>query len=95
MSWSQKTIQLPANARGCYLVTDHVLRQLPELRHYKVGLLHLFMQHTSAALALNENWDSDVRADMADALDRLAPQDHGDSLYRHAAEGPDDMPVSY
>ena len=53
------------------------------------------MQHTSCALSLNENWDDDVRADMSDALDRLAPEDRkGAGLYRHRAEGTDDMPVS-
>lgn len=53
------------------------------------------MQHTSCALSLNENWDEDVRADMSDALDRLAPEDRkGTGLYRHSAEGKDDMPVS-
>lgn len=43
---------------------------------------------------MNENWDSDVREDMSDALDRIAPEDKKGNLYRHSAEGPDDMPVS-
>lgn len=55
--WYQKQFTLPARARGSYLITDTVLRELPELRSYKVGLLHLFIQHTSCALSLNENWD--------------------------------------
>jgi thiamine phosphate synthase YjbQ (UPF0047 family) len=55
--WFQKQFSLPARARGSYLITDTVLRELPELREYKVGLLHLFVQHTSCALSLNENWD--------------------------------------
>lgn len=67
---------------------------MPELRGYKTGLLHLFVQHTSCALSLNENWDEDVRADMSDALDRLAPAEGKEVSYRHSAEGPDDMPVS-
>ncbi|KOS19227.1 UPF0047 protein [Escovopsis weberi] len=91
MSWFQKQIVLPSRSRGSYLVTDQVLASLPELRNYKVGLLNLFMQHTSAALTLNENWDEDVRADMSDALDRIAPE--SDTLYRHDAEGADDMPA--
>ncbi len=70
---------------------------LPEIASYKVGLLHLFVQHTSCALSLNENWDEEVREDMSDALDRLVPEDQGSKgagkLYRHAAEGKDDMPV--
>jgi len=60
-------------------------------------LLNLFIQHTSCALSLNENYDEDVRADMSDALDRIAPEDRngrgGQGLYRHDAEGPDDMPA--
>lgn len=96
MSWSQKQFTLPSRSRGSYLVTDHVVDNLPELRGYKVGLLNLFVQHTSCALSLNENWDDDVRADMSDALDRIAPEagPKGQDLYRHSAEGPDDMPVS-
>lgn len=98
--WVQKTITLPSSARGSYLITSHVESALgAELRHVKVGLVNLFMQHTSSALSLNENWDEDVRADMSDALDRIVPEagatKGGDKevRYRHAAEGSDDMPV--
>ncbi len=70
------------------------MKELPELKQYKVGLLNLFIQHTSCALSLNENWDEDVREDMSDALDRIAPEDRKGGLYRHSAEGSDDMPVS-
>lgn len=90
MSWTQKIFKLEAKSKGCYLVTDEVLHNLPEVKDYKVGLLHLFIQHTSAGLTLNENWDSDVRVDMRDTLDRIVPE--GDQ-YIHDAEGPDDMPA--
>ncbi|KAF9875596.1 upf0047 domain protein [Colletotrichum karsti] len=95
MSWFQKQFTLPARSRGSYLITDEVVGQLPELKNFKVGILHLFVQHTSCALSLNENWDDDVRADMSDALDRIAPEagPKGQELYRHSAEGPDDMPA--
>lgn len=93
MSWFQKNFTLPARSRGSYLITDHVLSELPEIRDYKVGMLNLFVQHTSCALSLNENWDDDVRADMSDALDRIVPSDRKGNLYRHSAEGEDDMPV--
>lgn len=93
MSWFQKTFTLPAKSRGSYLITDQVVSSLPELKEYKVGILNLFVQHTSCALSLNENWDSDVREDMSDALDRIAPEDRKGELYRHSAEGLDDMPV--
>jgi secondary thiamine-phosphate synthase enzyme len=89
-TWSQKTLTLPSQARGAYLITDIIESQLPELKQYRIGILHLFMQHTSAALSLNENWDADVRADMSDTLDRIVPNDSG---YRHSCEGPDDMPA--
>lgn len=86
-SWFQKQFTLPSKSRGSYLITDHVVSSLPELKQYKVGLLNLFIQHTSCALSLNENWDDDVRADMSDALDRIAPEEgpKGEELYRHSA----------
>lgn len=96
MSWFQKQFTLPPRSRGSYLITDHIVSSIPEIKQYKVGLLNLFVQHTSCALSLNENWDDDVRADMSDALDRIAPEagPKGEELYRHSAEGSDDMPVS-
>lgn len=95
-AWTQKQFTLPSKSRGSYLITDVITKELPEIKNYKVGILHLFMQHTSCALSLNENWDTDVREDMSDALDRIAPEHGpgGKALYRHDAEGPDDMPVS-
>ncbi|KAI0380901.1 hypothetical protein F5Y04DRAFT_87544 [Hypomontagnella monticulosa] len=95
MSWFQKHFALPPRSRGSYLITDHIVSSIPEIRQYKVGLLNLFVQHTSCALSLNENWDEDVRADMSDALDRIAPEagPKGEDLYRHSAEGSDDMPA--
>lgn len=93
MSWTQKQFTLQSRSRGSYLITDEVTKQLPELKSYKVGLLNLFIQHTSCALSLNENFDSDVRADMSDALDRLAPEDPQSKMYRHNDEGLDDMPA--
>ncbi|KAI6359178.1 hypothetical protein MCOR25_007149 [Pyricularia grisea] len=95
MSWFQKQFTLPAKSRGSYLITDTVVKEIPEIKNYKVGLLNLFVQHTSCALSLNENWDEDVREDMSNALDRIAPAagPKGESLYLHSAEGPDDMPA--
>lgn len=89
MSWDQVKFTLPARSKGSYLITDEVLRNVPQIKDYKVGLLHLFLQHTSAGLTLNENCDPDVREDMTTSLDRVAPE--GD-FYIHADEGPDDMP---
>lgn len=89
-SWFQKQFTLPSRSRGSYLITDEVKSALPEIKDYKVGLLNLFIQHTSCALSLNENWDDDVRADMSDALDRIAPESgpKGQELYRHSAGEP-------
>ncbi|KAL6043719.1 UPF0047 protein YjbQ [Balamuthia mandrillaris] len=89
--WFQKTLQIKAKGRGCFLITDEVKRQLgSDLARFQVGIAHLFIQHTSASLTLNENWDSDVRLDMEDALNRLVPEE---APYRHTAEGSDDMPA--
>jgi secondary thiamine-phosphate synthase enzyme len=71
-----------------------VLKELPEIKDYKTGLLNLFIQHTSCALSLNENYDEDVRTDMTASLDRIVPETKkGERLYIHDAEGPDDMPA--
>lgn len=93
MSWFQKQFTLPGKSRGSYLITDVVQKELPELKDYKTGILHLFLQHTSAGLSLNENWDSDVRTDMSNALDRIVPEDKKGDMYVHSCEGPDDMPA--
>ena len=81
-------ITLRPYPRGIHLVTADVLRQLPQLP--RTGLLHLLIQHTSAALALNENADPDVRRDLAAIFDRLVPENA--PFYLHTDEGPDDMP---
>ncbi|KDN32989.1 hypothetical protein RSAG8_13923, partial [Rhizoctonia solani AG-8 WAC10335] len=74
MPW-QKTITLLQRSKGCHLVTDEILPQISEgLRQTPIGILHLFIQHTSAALTVNENYDPDVRKDMSMALDRIVPE---------------------
>jgi secondary thiamine-phosphate synthase enzyme len=88
--WIQKVIELPSLSRGCHLVTHSIENQLPELRQLQVGLLHLFLQHTSASLAINENADPDVRTDMETGLNRIVPQSQP---FIHTIEGPDDMPA--
>ena len=88
--WLQKQIQLRARPRGCHLVTAEVVAALPELAGLRVGLLHVFIRHTSASLTINENADSDVRCDLESALNSLAPEDFP---YTHTLEGSDDMPA--
>ncbi|KAF9979137.1 hypothetical protein BGZ73_005305 [Actinomortierella ambigua] len=89
MTWSQATIKLGAKPRGCHLITHEIERQMPDLRKFKVGMANVFVQHTSASLCLNENADPDVRKDLNNWLDRIAPENYP---YIHADEGPDDMP---
>ena len=74
--------------RGIHLVTGEVMRQLPPLP--EKGLLNLLIKHTSAALALNENADPDVRHDLNMIFARLVPENA--PFYLHTDEGPDDMP---
>jgi len=90
MKWIQKQISLSAKPRGCHLVTREVLQQLPEVGQFRVGILHVFIQHTSASLTINENADSDVRRDLESSLNAIAPEDFP---YVHTLEGPDDMPA--
>jgi secondary thiamine-phosphate synthase enzyme len=73
------------------LVTDEIVAQLPELDDFRVGLAHFFIQHTSAALALNENAEPEVRTDMEAHFNQLVPENQ--SYYTHNYEGPDDMPA--
>jgi secondary thiamine-phosphate synthase enzyme len=91
MPWIRKTITLKRRSRGFHLVTGEVLAALPELAGIHTGLLHLFIQHTSASLTINENADPDVRKDMEEHLRRLMPDNA--PHYLHDSEGPDDMPA--
>ena len=89
--WMQKQIKLPAKKRGFHLITQDIYSALPEIKQIKAGLLHIFIQHTSASLAINENADPDVRVDMESYFSRVAPQD--EPYYKHITEGSDDMPA--
>jgi secondary thiamine-phosphate synthase enzyme len=90
VSWFQEAIELPAKPRGFHLVTADILAKLPQLGAIRIGLLHLFLQHTSASLSINENADADVPLDLETSFVALAPEDFP---YRHTCEGPDDMPA--
>lgn len=90
MPWIQRQVQLPRFARGFHLITERVVRQLPEIQTIKIGLLHVFVQHTSASLTINENADPDVAADLERSFNAIAPEDFP---YIHTCEGPDDMPA--
>jgi len=89
--WLQKLVELSAKKRGCHLITDEVVeRLLPELKQVSIGVMHLLIQHTSASICLNENWDSSVRSDAEMALNRIVPEN---LPYKHTVEGADDMPA--
>lgn len=88
--WTQKQFSLKARPRGFHLVTREVVDQLPELRSIEIGLLHLFILHTSASLTINENADPDVREDMETVFNHVVPED---LPLVHTIEGPDDMPA--
>lgn len=90
MSWFQHQLTLPAYRRGFHLITRHVVEAIPELSSIQVGLLHVFIRHTSASLTINENADPDVQTDLESSFNAIAPEDFP---YVHTCEGPDDMPA--
>ena len=88
--WLQREISLRPPGRGFHLVTRQVVGELPELGDLRVGLLHLFMLHTSASLTLNENASPDVRRDFETWFNAAVPEDFA---WTHTLEGADDMPA--
>lgn len=87
--WKQVEFELQSRKRGFHLITGEVLRNLPPLP--KVGLLHLFIKHTSAGLSINENAVPDVRVDMESIFNHLIKE--REPYYQHTLEGDDDMPA--
>lgn len=87
--WKQVEFELQSRKRGFHLITGEVLRNLPPLP--KVGLLHLFIKHTSAGLSINENAAPDVRVDMESIFNHLIKE--REPYYQHTLEGDDDMPA--
>ena len=86
---TQVEIKLPPFSKGFHLITDVIVRQLPQLP--AMGILHLFIKHTSAGLTINENADPSVRTDINEFFNRLVPEDL--AYFTHTIEGPDDMPA--
>ncbi|MDP2608270.1 MULTISPECIES: secondary thiamine-phosphate synthase enzyme YjbQ [unclassified Oceanobacter] len=89
--WLQKEIRLSPRSRGFHLITEEIRQQLPELASIDIGLLQLFIQHTSASLTINENADPTVRQDMEAWFHRNVRED--EPYYRHTLEGSDDLPA--
>jgi len=90
MAWIREHLRLSPRRRGFHLITPEIEAALPGLEAIRVGLLHVFIQHTSASLCLNENADPDVPPDLELAFNEIAREDFA---YRHTLEGPDDMPA--
>jgi len=90
MSWHQRDVTLRPRPRGVHLVTEEIIDALPELSGLRMGLAHLFIQHTSVSLTLNENASPDVRRDFETWFDAAVPEDFA---WTHTLEGSDDMPA--
>ena len=89
--WFQKEIQLKPYKRGFHIITNDILDALPELHGISVGMLYVFIKHTSASLTINENADPTVRLDFESHFNQMVPENQ--PYYRHTFEGSDDMPA--
>ncbi|GAC24854.1 hypothetical protein GMES_2559 [Paraglaciecola mesophila KMM 241] len=89
--WQQFQLSLRAKPRGFHLITDEIERQLEVLATINIGILHLFIQHTSASLTINENADPTVRSDLESHINQAVPENA--AYYLHIYEGSDDMPA--
>lgn len=87
--WIQKEIRLQPRARGFHLITNEILNQLPEINAFKIGMLNVFIKHTSASLSINENADPTVRQDFESYFNRAVPEN--EPYYKHLDEGSDDI----
>jgi secondary thiamine-phosphate synthase enzyme len=91
MAWYQKEIAMAPQKRGFHLITEEIIRYVPEIRKIKTGIAHIFIKHTSASLTLNENADPTVRFDMETHFNKTIPENM--PYYQHDTEGSDDMPA--
>jgi secondary thiamine-phosphate synthase enzyme len=89
MPWIQKEFLLSPKKRGFHLITNEVLNNIPEIKNIISGIAHIFIQHTSASLTINENADPTVRVDMETHFNKMVPEDG--KYYQHTFEGLDDM----
>ncbi len=87
----QNEIKLKPFPRGFHLITDDILRAIPEISQIKMGQLQVFIKHTSASLTINENADYTVRLDFESHFNKMVPENA--PYYKHTYEGPDDMPA--
>ena len=87
----QHKLRLPSYPSGYHLITDKIEEAIPEIAQIKTGFLQVFIQHTSAALTINENADPTVRKDFQTFVNELIPESY--PRFIHTYEGPDDMPA--
>ena len=89
--WIQKDITLPQYSRGFHIITDEIIGPISELKELSVGIIHIFIKHTSASLAINEGADPAVRIDFETFFNKSVPENS--PVFIHNDEGPDDMPA--
>ena len=89
--WQQIQITLPPFPRGFHIITDHIFDGIPEIKDISMGFLHVFIQHTSASLTINEDADPSVRVDFESHFNQMVQENA--HHYQHTFEGPDDMPA--
>jgi secondary thiamine-phosphate synthase enzyme len=91
MKFFQQTITLEQKKRGFHLITDEVIKAVPQLQELNTGICHVFIQHTSASLTINEDADPTVRKDFEMFFNKAVKEKDPD--YQHDYEGADDMPA--
>jgi secondary thiamine-phosphate synthase enzyme len=89
--WIQKEIHLSSKPRGFHLITDEILKEVLEIKSINIGLMNVFIKHTSASLTINEDADPTVRQDFESHFNKLVPENQPD--FQHTFEGSDDMPA--
>jgi len=89
--WIQRNITIEKKQKGFHLITDQLIDQIPEINNIYIGLLHVFILHTSASITLNENMDGSVRDDFKSFFNNLVPENQ--NYFTHTYEGSDDMPA--
>jgi len=91
MRFYQKEINLKPHPRGFHLITEVILREMPEIKQIRTGMMHIFIKHTSASLTINEDADPSVRTDFESHMNQMVPENA--PYFIHTYEGPDDMPA--
>ena len=91
MNLIQKEIHISSKPRGFHIITQEILENFTEIKKISMGVLNIFIKHTSASLTINENADTMVRLDFESHFNEMVPENQ--PYYRHTMEGSDDMPA--